>query len=187
MDNLYSATQADLTTAPSDGETYSPQFLSVHGRLGRLRYLAYTWLSAIVLSFISGIISAIVIPIIARSVPAQSTFLIAVVAILIYIPIIAASLIFTKRRLNDLDHSGWFSVLMLVPFLNLIGGLYLLFAPGTSSNNRYGAKPEKNSGLLIVAGIIVPIAVVGILAAIAIPAYQKYTERAKAAAMHQAP
>lgn len=189
MDNLYSAPLADLSNVPSVDATYQPQFFSIHGRLGRLRYLAFTWLSVILLSFVSGLVSAIALPLVARIGFAQPIYIGIAAAILIYLPIIGASFIYTKRRLNDLDFSGWLGLLMLIPFLNILCGLYLLFAPGSSGNNRYGAKPEKNSGLLIVAGILVPVIVVGILAAIAIPAYQKYTERAKAAAAvkHQTP
>ena len=189
MDNLYSAPLADLSNVPSVDDTYQPQFFSIHGRLGRLRYLTFTWLSTILLAFVCGFISAIAMPLISKIGFAQPIYLGIAAAILIYLPIIGASLIYTKRRLNDLDFSGWLGLLMLIPLLNILCGLYLLFAPGSSGNNRYGAKPEKNSGLLIVAGILVPVIIVGILAAIAIPQYQKYTEKAKAAAAakHQAP
>ena len=189
MDNLYSAPRADLSNVPSEDETYSPQIISIHGRLGRLRYLAYTWVSAILLSIVSGILAAVLLPLFIKPGSTQPTVVGAIAAILVYLPIIAASLIYTKRRLNDLDHSGWFGLFMLVPFLNILCGLYLLIAPGSSDNNRYGAKPEKNSSLLMIAGVLAPLLVIGILAAIAIPAYQKYTEKAKAAsaALHRAP
>lgn len=36
------------------------------------------------------------------------------------------------RRLHDLGHSGWWSLLSLIPVLNIGLGLYLLFAPGQS-------------------------------------------------------
>lgn len=192
MDNLYSAPRADLSNVPSEDETYSPQIISIHGRLGRLRYLAYTWISAILLSIVSGIVAAIAIPFFMKAGLVRSTFFVIAVSILIYLPIIAASLVYTKRRLNDLNFSGWLGLLMLIPFLNLLFGLYLVFAPGSSGNNRYGAKPEKNSGLLVVAGILLPLVMIGILAASAIPAYKNYIERAKAekaaaAVEHQAP
>ncbi len=111
LDNLYSATQADLSNVPSDEGTYQPQFFSIHGRLGRLRYIAYTWLSVFVLSFVSGIIAAILVPTMAKSGSIQSPSTSITLMILIYLPIIAASLIYTKRRLNDLDQSGWFGIL----------------------------------------------------------------------------
>ena len=121
-------------------------------------------------------------PLLLKTGSVPPTYLAIVVGILVYLPIIAVSLVYTKRRLNDLDFSGWFGLLMLVPFLNILFGLYLLFAPGSSGNNRFGAKPEKNSGLLMIAGILAPVIVIGILAAVALPAYQQYTARAKAAA-----
>ena len=45
------------------------------------------------------------------------------------------------RRLHDLDKSGWFMLVILIPFVNLIFALYLLLASGTAGQNRYGADP----------------------------------------------
>ena len=45
------------------------------------------------------------------------------------------------RRLHDLNKTGWLALLMLVPVVNTIFSLYLLFAPGTVGANDYGADP----------------------------------------------
>ena len=45
------------------------------------------------------------------------------------------------RRLHDIDYSGWYVLLGLVP---VVGGLILLFLftrPGTAGANRFGADP----------------------------------------------
>jgi hypothetical protein len=65
----------------------------------------------------------------------------------------------------------------LVPLANLI----FWFLPGTDGSNRYGPPPPPNSALVIVVGLVVPILLVAVMAAIAIPAYQSYVERARAA------
>jgi hypothetical protein len=46
------------------------------------------------------------------------------------------------KRLHDVDKSGWFLLLALIPIVNFILGLYMLFADGTVGPNRYGADPK---------------------------------------------
>ena len=207
LDNLYSAPQADLTYIPAVDETYPPKFISIHGRLGRLRFLAFTWFLTIFLLIISVIIFVLIfaaivsrldpdtaVSLVTTYVTENTRLLVFLRSIILWLPIAIASLVYTKRRLNDLDRSGWFCFLILVPFLNLFGLFYLLFAPGSTGNNRYGAKPEKNSALLVV-GILVPMLIIGIVTALVMPEYRKAMEQAKATAeasaeaaeKHQAP
>ena len=96
----------------------------------------------------------------------------------------------TVRRLHDTDRSGWWLFIELIP---LIGGLVLLIfmvLDSQQSDNRYGLNPKPGnkggSNLVVVAVVIIVfIAVIGFLAAIAIPSYQDYVERAKQAELHQ--
>ena len=46
------------------------------------------------------------------------------------------------KRLHDVDKSGWLVVLLLIPIVNFILGLYMLFADGTVGPNRYGNDPK---------------------------------------------
>jgi uncharacterized membrane protein YhaH (DUF805 family) len=45
------------------------------------------------------------------------------------------------KRCHDRDHSGWFLLLGLIPFLNIWVGIELAFLKGTDGNNKYGADP----------------------------------------------
>lgn len=45
------------------------------------------------------------------------------------------------RRWHDLNKSGWFTLLYIIPFVNGIVMLYLIFAKGTSGSNKYGLDP----------------------------------------------
>jgi uncharacterized membrane protein YhaH (DUF805 family)/rubrerythrin len=45
------------------------------------------------------------------------------------------------RRMHDVGHSGWWSLVALVPVANLIFGLYALIAPGQKQDNDYGPAP----------------------------------------------
>jgi len=94
------------------------------------------------------------------------------------------------RRLHDTDRSGWWLLIELIP---IIGGLVLLIfmvLDSQPSDNQFGLNPNPgnkgNSNLVvIVVSVIVFVVVIGMLAAIAIPAYQNYVERAKQAEIHQ--
>ena len=46
------------------------------------------------------------------------------------------------KRLHDLDKSGWLILLMFVPIVNALFGLYMLFADGTVGPNQYGEDPN---------------------------------------------
>lgn len=43
-----------------------------------------------------------------------------------------------SRRFHDVGHSGWWSMVLLVPVVNLFLGLYLLFVPGQDEGNEFG-------------------------------------------------
>lgn len=181
---------ADAYATPASGmdyqgeEFYEPKFLSFSGRIGRIRYLAYiTFLSLLMYAalFIGGMGAVIV----GAEGGGISTLGLLVMGVA-WIAAIIGSIVFVVRRLNDLDTSGWLSLLMLVPLVNAIFGLVLVFAPGSKGPNRYGPEPVKNSVGIMVAGLVLPVVMtIGILAAVAIPAYQGYVERADAAAVIQ--
>ncbi len=50
------------------------------------------------------------------------------------VPLIAV----TVRRLHDTDRSGWWYLLMLVPFVGLVVLVFMLL-PGTPGHNRFGS------------------------------------------------
>lgn len=48
----------------------------------------------------------------------------------------------TIRRLNDINRSGWWTVLGLIPVLGQMILLALLLMPGNKGANRFGEKPK---------------------------------------------
>ncbi|MGE5624396.1 MAG: DUF805 domain-containing protein [Bacillota bacterium] len=147
------------------------RFFDLQSRIGRLRYLAY----GIGMSLI------IIVPAIVGSMLLTLSPILGIVILcLIYIAAIVYGIALGVRRLHDLDKSGWWLLLSLVPLVNLGLAIYMLFFSGTIGENRFGPQPPPNSGWVI-AGAVTYIAVIpiGILAAIAIPAYGDYTVRAQ--------
>ena len=47
------------------------------------------------------------------------------------------------KRWHDLDKSGWFLLLNIIPLVNLFVLLYIGFAKGSEGPNRFGARPMK--------------------------------------------
>lgn len=187
MSDPYAKPEADLAGTNSQA-TYQPQFLSTQGRIGRLRYLAYS-MGASLLLYVVAI--PVVLIFAAAGVTASSltsgeagvasTIALLAIAVL-YVAAFAIYFVYTKRRLNDLGQTGWLSLLILVPLINLIMWIYIQFFPGQPHSNQYGAKPVANTtGVIILACVPLLFAVLGIFAAISIPAYQDYVQRAQQA------
>ena len=172
--NPYQAPDGSLLQ--EDDEVGVINFFSPSSRIGRLRMLTHTLV--IYLGF--GIIAAIVGGALATSGMVLLGFLIAVM----YIGLIVILWIIMIQRLHDLNRSGWYSLLSFVPLVNIALSLILLFAPGTDGKNKFGPRPPKNQWYHWVGGLIFPIAFIGVIAAVSIPAYQDYTERAKAAQLY---
>jgi type IV pilus assembly protein PilA len=101
-----------------------------------------------------------------------------------YLATFVVSVMFSKRRLNDLNRSGWWFLLFFIPIVNLLLAIYLVFFPGADGPNNFGVAPVQNSWAVILLAILFPIILVGgigILAAIAIPQYSDFTQRSKIA------
>lgn len=177
--NPYEAPEAVLFSEDQYDASYEPTVFSWHGRIGRLRYLAYSWGVMALVGGAGGIAAALFIPLLLKSSLGGMSMVIAL-GLLVYLPIVVAAFVFAKRRLNDLDKSGWFGLLLLLPAVNMLFGLYLTFAPGSPRGNRYGPRPEGNSTGVVVVSVGL-VALIAISVAVALPAYQKYEMKAKTA------
>jgi len=139
------------------------------GRIGRLRFLGYSMGAYLVFAVLIGISTAL------AGASAALSVLLTIVGFIFYFFVVA---LLTIQRSHDMDMSGWMSLLALIPLV----GLYWIFKGGSPGANRFGAPPPPNTtGVKILAWLLIIIPVIGILAAVAIPAYQQYTVRANAA------
>ena len=48
----------------------------------------------------------------------------------------------TAKRLHDTNRSSWYLIIFLIPILNFILELVLIFEDGTHGSNRYGEDPK---------------------------------------------
>lgn len=168
----------------SDPAEYAEvKIFSFSGRIGRLRYLAYSMGMGLILSLFLAVMAAITVPIAESTGNEAASFIMGILMIILYVGALVISFAMVVRRVNDFDNSGWLSLLMLVPVVNIIFGFALMLVPGSKGRNSYGAPPPPNNGVVVFLASLLPIiALLGILAAIAIPAYQQYVEKA---AIHQ--
>jgi len=168
-------------------------------RLGRARYFVYPMLIALMalpVALVIGIVAAL----------AKSAVITILLTVLLYIFIITMQVVFSVRRLHDLNRSGWWALINVALFvtaivcgigqfegiwvaiygvallLGLAYGLTLLFWPGTPGDNRFGPPPPPNStGIVVGAWIMGVLIVLGVLiaVAVAIPAMNDFRARAQ--------
>ncbi|MDS4032252.1 MAG: DUF805 domain-containing protein [Candidatus Contendobacter sp.] len=164
------------TTPTQYGEIHP---FSHRGRLGRVRYIGYSVGLGLLINLLAagwGALAAL-----SGDQGKMGPFAVGGLILLAALAV-ALSVLLTIQRLHDFDASGWWSAFALVPLANLVLYLTLLIMPGTQGANRFGDPPPPNTTGVILLALVVPLVfVIGILAAIAIPAYQNHAETARAA------
>ena len=50
------------------------------------------------------------------------------------------------RRLHDIDRTGWWILIYLIPLIGVIVLLVFALTPGTPGSNRYGPDPKQATG-----------------------------------------
>ena len=112
LDLLFKDSSADKEAV------FKELFFTSEGRLNRKSYIYRSFFLSIVLFVVQGILS----------------FVLGIFQL-------AANIMMGVRRLHDLDKSGWWMLLLIVPLVNLFFCLYLLFFKGTEGPNEYGDDP----------------------------------------------
>ena len=105
------------------------EFFTFSGRLNRLRAFGYQLILSIPMLIIKAII---------ENTLSTVTLVICIILSLIFS---VSGISINVRRLHDIEHSGWFSLLLLVPLIGFILSLILLFKKGTHGTNEYGDDP----------------------------------------------
>ena len=114
-------------SAPKREETWQEKYLTADGRLNRKPYI----LRSLFLGLISFVVSFVIV-LLAGTASTEGVRI--VLQLLFAVP----GVMLVIRRLHDLGHSGWWCLLGLIPLVNLILGIYLLFFKGETGPNRFG-------------------------------------------------
>ena len=166
--NPYQTPGAKLADA---AEQYAEiKILSAAGRLGRVRYIGYSIGMTLLMYLIFGAFGLIA--------GMLNAGVLAFIGIgLGVIGMLVIGIMLTVQRCHDFNMSGWLSLLVIVPLAPLV----FWIIPGTQGPNRFGNPTPPNSTGAVVLALILPLLfVVGIVAAIALPAYVDYQKRAQA-------
>lgn len=117
---------------------------TVHGRIGRLRYLAWTLALTVALLVATGIISTVGFAVATAS-PTIAIILGSLLGFALFVALVVVSVQIGVQRLHDMGWSGWLYLLNLVPVVNSVFPILLLVLPGNAGANQYGAPPPPNS------------------------------------------
>jgi uncharacterized membrane protein YhaH (DUF805 family) len=153
-----------------------------NGRFGRLSYAAWTFLFTFVL--VIAIMLIIFTFGLTQNEGAPGFTAPGMISIgILYIVGIYINFVFAIRRLHDRNNTGWLSLLMLVPLVNIGFAVYLFAAKGTEGTNDYGPQRptlgwERVLGWIYI--VLIPLAFVfGVIVAMMVPSYQSYIERSE--------
>lgn len=151
-------------TLPEFGELKA---FTTDGRIGRLRYLAWSMVLMLACLPLFGIAGGFF---------AASEILGGLLMVVVGIAVAVVGIMFGVQRLHDIGWSGWLLLVTLVPIVGGVFSLLMFIIPGSTAANRFGPPPPPNSrAVKILALLWVAIIVLGIVAAIAIPAYMGYS------------
>lgn len=108
------------------------EIFTTEGRLNRWRYLKYQVTLALIPALVGFFVNS------------TDSILLTVPAGILSIAASVGGIMLAIRRLHDLDKSGWFLLLALIPLVDIILLLYLWLMPGTVGRNRFGEDPLQN-------------------------------------------
>ena len=109
-----------------DNEAFMEKFTKVDGRLNRLRF----FLRSLVLGLLATAVGVVLMAVVSET-----------VGTVVYTLLILGQFPLDIRRCHDMGKSGWLTLLLFVPFVNMIWVLVLLFKKGTEGENAYGPDP----------------------------------------------
>ncbi len=158
------------TVAESLPEFGELKVIGIEGRIGRLRYLAWSLVLILACMPVFGIAAGFF---------AASEILGGLLMVIAGIAVAVISIMFGVKRLHDIGWSGWLLLITLVPVVGGVFSLLMFIIPGSTEANRFGPPPPPNSTVVKVLALLwIALIIVGIIAAIALPAYMGYADAA---------
>lgn len=138
----YAPPQASVGERLPEYATLKP--FGVEGRIGRLRFLAWSMVLSLVTIAVVGVFALVGLALVSTDSTA-GLILGGILALILCLAFLIASIMISAQRLHDIGWSGWLWLLNLVPFVGSFFPLLMVLMPGNSTANRYGAPPPPNS------------------------------------------
>ena len=154
--------------------------LSPCGRFGRLAYLAWYLILSLALILIA-LVGAFIFGMLGSSTDTiENLGAAGIIALgIVYLVFFYYAIVITIRRLHDLGQTGWLSLLMFVPLINIGFMLYVMFAKGTPANNEFGAPRPNKAWENVLGKIYIALTVIGLIFAgiVFATSYNSYMEQ----------
>ncbi len=163
MNNPYQAPASDVRVS-NTAQTDSSNLLSPKGRFTRLSYIAWV--------FIVGFIAQILIGIVMMASSSMANPMMpSLVAMIVQAPALVMNIIFTIRRCHDINKSGLWAIVFVIPIINF----YLWVKRGSEGENDFGALRPTTTAEQIIAYICIVLGIVGVIAiGVALTIYKDY-------------
>ena len=160
--NPYTPPQADLDTP---GEYIPMSLWNARGRLGVLAYWARVGLLMLGMILVIGVLIAIGALFMGGSEMAAGgspPMLLILIGLPLLVLAIYIAVCLVIKRLHDLNLRGWWCLLLMIPLVGMLFGLYALLWRGKPDSNRFGLARsskgwEKIIGILVLVLYIVSI------------------------------
>ena len=157
--------------------------LSMKGRFGRLSFIA--WSAFLYFIFLFGSIalglSIDIVNISTHSLdPNWLISLQGLASIGVLVMVLAYvyfAVVVTVRRLHDMNRSGWWALLFLLPLVNIFVWLYIVFGSGDRGSNQYGPARMTLLWEKILAWLMIILTLLSLLGSIALFSYMSGEEQ----------
>ena len=120
---------------------------------GRMRRLHYGWISLISTFSYASLWFFLALFLRASSDLVSFMNMVGIMTLMI-IPVTWVMMAISVKRLHDIGYSGFYVLLLLVPYLNLLFYIALVLKDGTEGPNEYGPDPKDRIGLLSTRGYL---------------------------------
>jgi len=108
--------------------------ITFKGRINRFRFFWYPF-------GISLAVLPIYFVLVMMLIGSELLLLTAIPAALVHLYTQVWSVSLLVRRLHDLNRTGWMALLLFIPLVNFVFGIYVVFFKGTDGSNKYGEDP----------------------------------------------
>ena len=176
MSNPYSTPESNLQHDLSSAENDTSSPFSASGRFSRYSFLAWNFVLNIVVMMIviaimvlAGATTNLLTMTAPNEMLAFYTSGIGLVVIAIILASFVVAIIFFIRRLHDINMSGWWSLLSIIPVVDLIFGIFVLVKKGTEGNNNFGPSrttPKWEKVIGIIALILIVLYIIALIGAV---------------------